>query len=517
MAELTPPFVMSTLEPDVGRLTLLTDALGVGRLYQLRFPGGWVWSNRPAAACLFAGVRAAADLTGWRTFAATGWFMGDHTAFEQVYAVPAGAQTGYDAGGLGRFERRVDVLAGLAANRRGDPLAADRVHEVADALQELARSVPRMWSGDLVVSLSGGRDSRMVAAAFLAAGVDIQLYTNDAEAGEATTARRLVSALAMPVRHRVDSGPWTTVSDEGAPLLEQALGWHRLQEGSRMATYLSTRPPAGLAYPQHIGVSGGAGEIAHGHYYPPDIADLVALPYGRRVESICERLVSRVVRRAGVSPEAKAAAAWQVRRVLDSATTAGLDDAKVLDYFYAAERVRRWGTTAEGNGVVSPLLVPEFLRAAFDLSPEQRRQNALHRAVTGHLIPVWKDMPYYRRSSSEVVPSLRPRMAFAPDHELIGAVVADPGSWGDAFDAKSVEREWQGLRSGESRPQGESLLQRVIWRAVFDDYLAELNGEQTSVRSPLPRAKRHWSSPLARSRRFTARALCHAARLINDL
>ena len=85
MAELTPPFVIGTLEPEAGRVTLMTDALGIGRLYELKFPGGWVWSNRPAAACRFAGVRAEADITGWRMFAATGAFMGDHTPFERVY------------------------------------------------------------------------------------------------------------------------------------------------------------------------------------------------------------------------------------------------------------------------------------------------------------------------------------------------------------------------------------------------------------------------------------------------
>jgi hypothetical protein len=517
VSDLTPPFVIGAFEPEAGRITLVTDALGVGRLYQLRFPGGWVWSNRPAAACLFSGVRAEADITGWRTFAATGWFMGDHTPFQRVHAVPAGTQVGFDAAGPGRIERRVDCLAGLAANRRGDALTADRIDDVAEALQDLARSVPRMWVGDIVVSLSGGRDSRLVAAAFLSAGVDLELYTNGAEAGEATTARELVAALPVPVHHRVDSGAWTEASAGRPVTLERALAWHRLQEGLRMATYVSTRPPDGLGYSEHIGVSGGAGEIAHGHYYPWDIAELVALPYGERIESICERLVSRVVRRSGISHAARDAAAWQVRRVILSATTAGMDDAKVLDYFYAAERVRRWGTTAEGTGVVSPLLAPEFMRAAFDLTAQQRGENALHRAVTERLMPVWKDTPYYRRPVDEVVPALRPRLSLAQDHELIGAVVGDPGSWGDQFDPGAVQREWQRLRSGVSRPQGEALLQRVIWRAVFDDYLAELNGEQRPTRTPVAEVRRRRTRPFERQRRFAARALCHVARLINDV
>ena len=58
--ELAPPFTMAVLDPAEERLELFTDSIGVGRLFQLRLSDGWVWSNRPVAALLFAGVPAMA-------------------------------------------------------------------------------------------------------------------------------------------------------------------------------------------------------------------------------------------------------------------------------------------------------------------------------------------------------------------------------------------------------------------------------------------------------------------------
>ena len=70
---------MAVLDPAGERLELFTDSIGVGRLFQLRLPDGWVWSNRPVAALLFAGVMARAAQRGWRYAAACGWFMDDAT------------------------------------------------------------------------------------------------------------------------------------------------------------------------------------------------------------------------------------------------------------------------------------------------------------------------------------------------------------------------------------------------------------------------------------------------------
>jgi hypothetical protein len=72
LLELAPPFLLTVLDPADERLELFTDSVGLGRLFQLRTADGWVWSNRPVAACLFADVPVAAGTRGWR-YAAGCW------------------------------------------------------------------------------------------------------------------------------------------------------------------------------------------------------------------------------------------------------------------------------------------------------------------------------------------------------------------------------------------------------------------------------------------------------------
>ncbi len=79
-AELNPPFVIGLREGG-GEMTIVNDLLGGGRLYEMRFDGGWVWSNRLAALPLFAGVTPQPDEESWSIFAAAGWFLGETRPF----------------------------------------------------------------------------------------------------------------------------------------------------------------------------------------------------------------------------------------------------------------------------------------------------------------------------------------------------------------------------------------------------------------------------------------------------
>ncbi len=490
-------------------------------LFQLRFPGGWVWSNRPAAACRFAGLRAEADTTGWRTFGATGWFSGDNTPFAGVYAVPGGSQIRYEPAGRGRVERRTDALAAWASNPGGDALGNDRVDEVAEGLQGFARSLSRIRPGGVEIHLSGGRDSRVVAAAFLSVGVGSQVHTDADEPGEAAVAEALVAALPGGVQHRAAClfppvpGEVSEEAGECPATLERALGWHRVREGLKWATYLPITPPDGFRYPPDVIVTGDFGEIARGHYYRANTFEEGASGEGDRTQGDFEVLASKVIRRAGVTPEAEQTAEWQMRRVVLTAAAAGLEDVRLRYYWYASERLRRWGGMMDRNDRLSPLLVPEFIRAAFDLTPEQRREDALHRAVVARLIPAWSEIPYYVRPPGLVQPSWRSRLGSAPDHAQISALIADPGAWRDAYDIQTVQREWGRLRAGEARKSAEMLLQRVVWRATFDDYLAELNGEEVPARATPAITEPQHPGPVARVRSLTARALAKAARVVD--
>jgi hypothetical protein len=352
----------------------------------------------------------------------------------------------------------------------------------------------------------------------------VTLNTGGAEPGEADVAERLVAALpaeaASRVTHRVSrptvTGPARTFGlAVDAPILPNVLAWHRNQEGLRPPTYLPSAAPNGLVAADHILMGGAAGEVAHGYYYPTDYAELSHVPWGNRLDTVAESLGERLVGASGGSVVARATAIARVRRSLEEALVSGLNDAKLLDYFYAAERLRRWGTTAERSGIVSPLLVPEFIRAAFDLTPIQRTENALHRAVTARLVPEWKDEPYYRAPARTVKPAWTPRLGHAVDRDGITSVVANSAVWADGYDTTLVAQSWRSLLDGRGGPADERLLQRVIWRAVFSDYLDEVNDEEGTPRTPLNESPSiPPPRPLVRGRRFAARGLRKLARMV---
>jgi len=517
LLEIAPPFVLASLEPARDRIRFFTDGIGLGRLFELRFPGGWVWSNRPAATCLFAGVRAEPDRDGWRIHAATGWFMGDRSPFAGVFAVPGGTAIGYDASGLGRTESMVDCLAAWCSPRGYDATAPAHVDQVVDAMRAFFDSLGRMSRARFVADLSGGRDSRLVVAAALASGLELSVHTNGDQPGEAEIAERLIAALPPAIAKRVTHVVRSSAGHEGfePPILANALAWHRYQEGLRPASYLFSPAPDASRPANYVGMSGAAGEIAHGHYYPPDYADIGRLPRTERLDRFTDELCRKAVRSGGIPAVAHAMARQMIRRRLEDAYIHGLEDASMLDHFYATERLRKWSIAGEKTNRLVPLLTPEFIRAAFDLTPDQRRDNALHTAVTDRLIPEWKDVPYYRRPKTAVRPARRSRLGHAADREVISAIVSSPAEWEDAFEPAAVERSWRDLLADRGGARDEELIQRVCWRATFTHYLNELAGDGLEPERPgndvvfVRRRRRR-----GRMRRYAARGLRGAARTI---
>jgi hypothetical protein len=520
--ELTAPFVVAALDPVGGELSLHTDGIGVGRLFELRFPGGWVWSNRPAAACRFADVYAEPDRAGWRTFAASGWFMGNSTPIDKVTAVPGGAVVRYRPDAGGRQMTRLDAVAAWAEAGRGDALAKDRVEASAEALRGFGRSLKRMLHGTVSIGLSGGRDSRLVAAAMIAADVDLVLQTNGAEHGEADVAEHLVSLLPaqrrpehVVNRPKAGEGGQVHAVSKDTELIPNVLRWHRAQEGLRPATSLATGAPAALTRADYIAVSGAAGEIARGYYYPPDHQQIAALPTAQRLDAYTAKLSRRILRRPGISAAALQTSEEAVRATLLAAVSGGLTDARMLDYFYADERTRRWGTVAERTGTVVPLLVPEFVQAGFGLTAAQRQQDALHNVLIARLVPQWADQAYYKPPTGTVEAPLRPRLGHAPDREHVTRILTATGAWTDGYDQPAVLATWRRLLDGVGDHNDEQLIQRVLWAAVFEDYIAEVNGAtrpeaQAALELPPPVTVRGFR-PVVKVRRVSSRWLRRAS------
>ncbi|MEV6410127.1 hypothetical protein [Kribbella sp. NPDC051718] len=495
MAELAPPFLLAVLDPADERLELFTDSVGLGRLFQLRTADGWVWSNRAAAACLFADVPAVASDRGWRYAAGCGWFMGDTTPYDRVLTVPGATRIVTEGRRNRRTVTRIEATS-IWSGPSGGELPHRLIEETAEALRGVARSVSKLWPGTPTVDLSGGRDSRVVAAAFLSAGVELKLNSYDAVPGELAVAEELVAALPYKVEHIVTGKPAPAATATPAPVpppmtpvIERIRRWHRFAEGLRPASYIFHNPPEGLTDVAHLAIGGAGGEIAHGHFYPPDVLKLDQSPLEEKLELFNARLRNRLIPAVGPSEAVRDAVAGQIDNVFREAIQGGFEDATMLDYFYVVERLRRWGSAGERTGIVSPLLVPAFVRGAFSMSAPQRLENALHRALVRELVPEWADIPFFKpQPAAGATP--RPsapvkRLGAAPDRDLIGELLTTDQT-GD-FDPAEIQQLWTASLAGESTVGQEVALRQLLWRAVFDDHLAEVNKHITNPPKPKPK------------------------------
>lgn len=153
----------------------------------------------------------------------------------------------------------------------------------------------------------------------------------------------------------------------------------RATEGLRPALYLKAAAPAKLLRHRQPLICGVGGEFGHAPGYPDDVVRLEQLPVSRRMAAYAASLQAKIVLPRGLAEHSVEAVSSRIHEVLGHARAHGVVDAKALDWSYADERLRRWGPAGESFGRVLPLLMPEFLSAAFGLSTAQSVDSALQR------------------------------------------------------------------------------------------------------------------------------------------
>lgn len=464
MEKVAPPFALVDCRPTAG-LAVYTDGLGMARIYQAERNGLWAWSNRPAVLAALGAAEFEEDVEAWSAFAACGWFTGMRSPIVAVRRLAPGAviTTSPD----GRVRQRISgVLSSWVQPRHNgvDHAAAARamVRYIRDAASLTDRPVQSM--------LSGGRDSRVVSAATVVAGVEATFTTIGPLRGEVDTALRLVQALGKPINHNVRE---PSAPSERPELASRILRLHRSFDGD--LTPIKMNSPPGLT---GLGVTlgGAGGEIAHGNYYPSQQRlDALRAAGGR---APVERLQKYFRSLPGATEEGYARLDALVETWAGTAHEAGIHGVATLDFFYLVERFRRWVPAANTPGSYPAFAVPEFISAAFQLEPAERVASSLHRSILRYLIPSWADIPFYKASGSDQnIESERIfRIWQGQDAAAMAEILDSPDMWTDVFQAEDVNKLWRTARSDGLPKRFEAMFQRVAWRALFRGYLADLRG-----------------------------------------
>ena len=396
-----PPFTMLAAEGGE-RFAIQQDWLGMGRLFTGTADGITVYCTRPSLVAEFLHGRREPDVDGWLAYTASGQFGGDLSPIRGVRLMSPGEHvTGYrhpDGGWrlTSRIRRSADdvVADGVAAQERG---AGAAIELAADSMLAVADGIFDLFDDEISIGLSGGKDSRVIAAAFLAAGKPVTFNTNADFAAEGEIARRLLEIVresrGWRPEHRVfRAGTPADVLSEG--LFERTARLQSLYDFQFPSSYIE-RPVAPRQLPMYrpASISGVGGELIVGYWYPPDESTDLDMALGRQT-AIDHLAISTPP--TAMAPEALAREQARIGAIADHGASLGVRGQALGDYVYLVERDRRWFSPAYLHGIVSPFLSPAVVAASFALTGAEKRRWALHHGLRDRLVPEWSGVPFVK-------------------------------------------------------------------------------------------------------------------------
>lgn len=478
-ADLDAPAVIVVASKIRSELLICNDRLGAGRLYRMEVNGVTAWSNRLGALPLFLGVAARSDIEAWRSFAAMGWFIGSRTPIAGATRVPPATTVRASDGAI--EARSTDAIGAVVAPSPRTTVD-EWLHEFEAEAAEAAHATIDLFPEAPRVDVSGGRDSRLAAAVFVANDIPARFVTSDMTPGEADVARELFGLLQGRFEHRVVwGGDRVKVYDKG--LRERARAVHRIHDGMRHASKVRGKMRLPPRFSAGAEVSGHGGEIAHGFYYSSP-RRLRRLTSGGPT-ALLERLGEAGRRRHhGARVEAYEQARDECAASLARGREVGLSGPALLDWFYLMERfAHRSGLAADAQRITL-FSCRGFIGAAFAMDPEERLAARLHQRAIARLVPAWAAVPYFAgKPRMNLRAKLlgrwrqvekRPMIWEGADGDELDRMIGAAGSWTEIYEPARVEEIWRLSRGGRADPQFQDVLEGIAYREAFDDHLALL-------------------------------------------
>ena len=320
---------------------------------------------------------------GWLTFCDN--LVGDQTGFVNTVVLPVGASVDIHPNWGSRVHLASsspwvgDFTQGLSDD--------DLIGLVHDDLARSMRSVSLLRTPALKADITGGKDSRLILALMVEAGLTDKFtfqtigasHSPDAIVGKEIAAE---FSLAHEAIEPVPMDP---------ALFRRRLGTHVFQTSGMLNTW---DMKGGLGVSGIPRVSGAGAEIMRTHFH-----DFPSVSLPREIPGAYQRLCDRL---ALLHPDVRA----EYERTLRAEVTERLDSGgctpeDFLDAFYIRSRLRRWFGTMEEIGEafrVIPLYSLRGAQAAFALGPVRRRDEVLHFEIMRRACDRLSKMPFANAS-----------------------------------------------------------------------------------------------------------------------
>lgn len=372
------------LDVDGDRIDLSGSPIGGYALYARSLDGGTVAVSNVLPLLAALPPHAAADEDGLEDLLLAGWTFGSRTVWDGIERLPPGTSRIAD----GTLVRSPDRLIDPALDAASRPVHRD-LDVGADLLRDTIAAAARHHRGPLELGLSGGRDSRVVLAAALAAGVTPHLYTlavpDDPaypETGDVVAARRVAETLGLELEIRTAG---TSLADSER--------WMRLL-ASGVSPFDATPSTVRVDAPTTTVLSGTAVELGW-MTYGREVADAPAedairAAIGSWVHGVPLPLGTPGSRERVIARGSAVARGWHED---------GLPSRMLAEAVFAFERASNWGAPAHlvyapFFDTVSPGWSATLLPMLWSLHPEDLDRDRWRRRMLHRLCPEIENLPF---------------------------------------------------------------------------------------------------------------------------
>jgi len=386
--------VFSALRVDrqSGEVQCLLDVLGMARVYLLRRERAWALSNSVEVLRLVGGL-GTPDPLGVSSLLTLGWAAGDRTLLAGIEVLAGGYLHTLGAG----HQARPILTPATVVPRSLGP--APPVGALAESMTRTLRAAAE-GIGHVSCGLTAGRDSRVVLALALAAGVPVDLFTSGRpEDLDVQVARKLadrvgldhrVIAPVLPAEHddwRVQTSRFVSQTDGVASLWD-------------VADWVEHQQPI-----KRLGVKlwGPGGEIGRAGNIGIGIPFMANMPVLRASWRAQRWVLEQKTNRWGglVSRDAADETLGYLNTYLAQRRAEGWRPREVLDSYYAFERVKHWVAAGvlraiEGVDVFAPFVSRDFITYCYALTPGRRYMEAAHHGLLLALAPELGDIEFER-------------------------------------------------------------------------------------------------------------------------
>jgi hypothetical protein len=479
VAAMPPPVAVVMHDRISGTLVLTNDFLGSSKIYLAQRGSNLVASNRPEAIFFFLDETPLVNEKAWMQQASWDWILTDDTYFANISMLPPGRTVSMRADryvieethSVGRYLRE------YKGRRLHASFARDAIFKSLDDAYSLA-------GGNVSsIGLSGGRDSRVIAAVVRELGASSKFHTSVPPMLESTIAQELVASSQFPMEWeqrptaRLMNAPKDT-------LLERGSDWVQRTAGDTWPSFVRNdfrQPPNS----SKLIVSGGGGEVLRANFY--STSDL-ATP-SNSVEQFIEH---RGKYHPFLTPETRLQAQSALSHVIEEGREYEIDGLYLLDWFYIRSKQRRRVPIAFRPSNTFPLLNLESILASFYAEPRAKVEATFLRDFVAEFAPEWVGISYFHERAASLPRSITDKSETQSYHwedgnrkDLLRALEAGLAASGDMYVGDLLDTFNKADRESPHALLLQHTADRIIWRAGFERFVGGIN-EALSARKHRP-------------------------------